>query len=192
MPMDGGESESSKRADTRRLSAFSADDYDGGRTLLWRVAWFTVQNLLFDRWWLPPRLRPALLRLFGAKVGNRCLIRHGVRVHWPWNLELGDDVWIGEYAWLHSLVEIVVEDNVCVSQRASIVTGGHHHRDPEFSYDNGPVVLRSGCWIATGAMVLRSVTIGRNSVVGAGSVAYRDLPDNMVLPSPGQRPRPIE
>lgn len=175
----------------RRLADFSVGGYGGGRTLPWRVAWFAVQNLLFDRWWLPSRFRPVLLRLFGATVGKECLIRHGVRVHWPWNLDVGRNVWIGESAWLHSLVEIVIEDDVCISQRAAIVTGSHDHRDPRFSYDNGPVVLRSGCWIATGAMVLRGVTVGHNAVVGAGAVAYRDVPDDVLLSCPSPRQRPI-
>jgi len=174
----------------RRLADFTTGDYRAGRTLPWRVAWFVAQNLLFDRWWFPASLRPPLLRRFGARVGGGCLIRHGVRIHWPWNLTLGSNVWVGEFAWLHSLVEIVVEDDVCISQRASIVTGSHHHDDPRFGYDNGPILLRRGCWVATGAMVLRGVTVGRESVVGAGAIAYRDVADQAILTCPEQRLRP--
>jgi putative colanic acid biosynthesis acetyltransferase WcaF len=176
---------------TRQLAQFTPGDYHSGRSLLWRVAWFATQNLLFDRWWYPASWRPFLLRCFGAKVGRGCLIRHGVRIHWPWNIELGNDVWIGEFVWLHSLVDIVVEDDVCISQRAAIVTGSHHHDDPRFSYDNGPVRLRSGSWIAARATVLRGVTIGRNSVVGTGAIASTDLPDNSVLKVAAPRQRPL-
>jgi len=190
MKFDGGRSIETGWP-SRNLADFSTGDYDKGRTLSWRVAWFVAQNLFFDRWWFPARLRPNLLRRFGAKVGDGCLIRHGIRVHWPWNLELGDNVWIGEGAWLHSLVEIVVENDVCISQRAAIVTGSHHHLDPQFSYDNGPIVLRSGCWVSAGAMVLRGVTVGRQSVVGAGAIAYRDLPDHTMLTCGEQRQRPV-
>jgi putative colanic acid biosynthesis acetyltransferase WcaF len=175
----------------RRLDQFTPGNYAGSRTLLWRVGWFAVQNLLFRVWWMPASMRPRLLRVFGAKVGSGCIIRHGVRVHWPWNVELGDHVWIGEYAWIHSLADIVVESNVCISQRASIITGSHHHADPHFSYDNGPILLRQGCWVAANATVLRGVSIGRNSVVGAGAVAFKSLPDNTSLTVPAQVQRPL-
>jgi len=52
-------------------------------------------------------------------------------------------------------------------------------------------VLRHGCWVATGATVLRGVTVGRNAVVGAGTVALRDLPDDTVLSCPVHHLRPI-
>jgi putative colanic acid biosynthesis acetyltransferase WcaF len=156
----------------------------------WRIAWFVAQNLLFDRWWFPASLRPGLLRRFGAEVGVGVLIRHGVRVHWPWRLHIGDDVWIGEGVWLHTILDIVVEDNVCISQRASVTTGSHDHRDPHFHTDNGPVLLRSGCWIGAESMVMRGVTVGLNAVVGAHALAYRDVPDDTILLVGEQRQRP--
>jgi putative colanic acid biosynthesis acetyltransferase WcaF len=132
------------------------------------------------------------LRAFGATVGTGCLIRHGVRVHWPWRLTLGDDCWVGEDVWLHTILDIVVEDNVCISQRASVTTGSHDHRDPTFPTDNGPIRLRSGCWIGAEAMVMRGVTVGVNSVVGARALAYEDLPDNTILLIGKQRTRPTD
>jgi putative colanic acid biosynthesis acetyltransferase WcaF len=174
---------------TRRLAEFSNADYSNGRHLPWMAAWFVAQNLLFDRWWFPPRLRAPLLRFFGADVGKGCLIRHDVRVHWPWRLHIGDNVWVGESVWLHTIEDIWIEDNVCISQRASITTGSHDHKDPKFRTDNAPIRLRSGCWIGAEAMVMRGVTVGLNSVVGARALAFKDVPDNsMVLyPTPKYR-----
>lgn len=167
----------------RDLANFHVGAHSAGRTLLWQIAWFVAQNILFDRWWYPSRLRPPLLRAFGARVGQGCLIRHGVRVHWPWNLTLGDQVWIGEFAWIHSLVPVVIEGDVCVSQQAALVTGSHDPRDPHFAYDNGPIRLLSGSWVGTRAMVLRGVTVGHGAVVSANVVASEDIPDNTVLHS---------
>jgi putative colanic acid biosynthesis acetyltransferase WcaF len=174
----------------RRLAEFSNAGYSNGRHLPWMVAWFVAQNAFFDRWWFPPFLRPHLLRFFGAEVGQGCLIRHGVRVHWPWRLHLGDHVWVGEGVWLHTIEDIVVEDNVCISQRASITTGSHLHKDPQFHTDNAPIRLRSGCWIGAEAMVARGVTIGLNSVVGARALAYKDVPDDTMVLYPAPRIRP--
>jgi putative colanic acid biosynthesis acetyltransferase WcaF len=182
---DGSATSRLPRNFTRTLDRFSTGDYDAGRPMSWRVAWFVVQNLIFDRWWLPARARPPILRLFGADVGDGCVIRHGVRVHWPWNLTLGNDIWVGEFAWLHTLVRITVEDDVCISQRANVVTGSHQHRDPAFAYDNAPVVLQHGSWIGTGAIVLRGVNVGRNSIVGAGAVVYEDVPDHTAITADG-------
>ena len=64
-----------------------------------------------------------LLRAFGADVGRRVLIRHGVRVQWPWKLSVADDVWIGEDAWIINLEPVVIGSDVCVSQGAMLCTG---------------------------------------------------------------------
>ncbi|MFE7269218.1 putative colanic acid biosynthesis acetyltransferase [Streptomyces sp. NPDC057623] len=159
----------------RSLRGFTGAGYDKGRPLLVQAAWFAVLHLVFVKWWFPARWRPAVLRAFGARIGRRVLIRHGVRVHWPWRLSVGDDVWIGEGAWLLNLRQITIDSDVCVSQGALLCTGSHQRRSPTFEFDNGPIRLESGAWIAARAVVLRGVTVGRGAVVGASVVAHRDL-----------------
>ncbi len=44
-----------------------------------------------------------------------------------------------------------------------------------------PVIFRRNTWVGTGAMVLKGVTVGENSVVGAGAVVARDVPPNAVV-----------
>lgn len=159
----------------RSLGGFTGAGYDKGRGVGMQVLWFATLNLAFSRWWFPPRLRPALLRAFGATVGSRVLIRHRVRVQWPWKLEVGDDVWIGEDAWLVNLEPIVLGHDVCVSQGALLCTGSHQRRSRTFEFDNAPIEVRAGAWIAARAIVLRGVTVGEGAVVGAGAVAHQDL-----------------
>lgn len=165
----------------RSLRDFVGAGYDKGRPLLVQAAWFTILNLVFVKWWLPPSWRPALLRAFGARIGRRVLIRHGVRIHWPWRLDVGDDVWIGEGAWLLNLEQITIGSDVCVSQGALLCTGSHRHRDPAFEFDNGPIRLEPGAWVAARAVVLRGVTVGRGAVVGASAVAHRDIRPGAVV-----------
>lgn len=171
----------------RSLRGFTGAGYDKGRPAAVQALWFAVLHLAFYRWWFPPRLRPALLRAFGAAVGRRVLIRHRVRVQWPWKLAVGDDVWIGEDAWLVNLEPITIGDDVCVSQGALLCTGSHRRSSPTFEFDNAPIELKSGSWVAARAIVLRGVTLGEGAVVGAGAVAHRDLAPGESLVAAGTR-----
>lgn len=160
-----------------RLATFDATKgYDKGRSILWQIAWVVVSNLVFMKWWCPRRWRPAILRAFGATVGEGVVIRPHVRVHWPWKLAVGDASWIGEDAWLLNLEPITIGADVCISQRAVLCTGSHVHDSPDFRYDNGPIVVGDGAWVALGATVLRGVTVGAGALVAAGAVVRADVP----------------
>ncbi|MEP7019186.1 MAG: DapH/DapD/GlmU-related protein [Pseudonocardiales bacterium] len=139
-----------------------------------QAAWFAVLNTVFMAWWCPATLRVRLLRLFGATVGKRVLIRHRVRVKWPWKLTIGDDVWIGEGAWLINSESVTIEDDVCLSQEAFICDSSHDPSDPAFELLQSPIRLCQGSWVASRAMVLRGVTVGPGAVVGAGAVIRKN------------------
>jgi putative colanic acid biosynthesis acetyltransferase WcaF len=109
-------------------------------------------------------------------VGDRVLIRHGVKVQWPWKLSIGDDVWVGEDAWLLNLEPIRIGNDVCVSQGACLITGSHDRRSPTFEFDNAAISVGDGAWIAARSTVLRGVSVGRGSVVAAGAVIAKDVP----------------
>lgn len=171
----------------RSLAGFTGAGYDKGRPAHVQAAWHAVHNLVFVKWWFPARWRPGVLRTFGAQVGHGVLIRDRVRVHWPWKLTIGDDTWVGEGAWLLNLEPITIGSNVCISQEALICTGSHDRHSPTFEFDNAPISLADGSWVATRAVVLRGVTVGRNATVGAGAVVSRDVPDGTVVRSESVR-----
>jgi putative colanic acid biosynthesis acetyltransferase WcaF len=165
----------------RNLREFRGSGYNKGRNLLVQAAWYIVMNLVFMKWWFPCRWRPGLLRLFGAEVGSRVLIRHRVRVHWPWKLHVGNDSWIGEGAWLLNMEDIIIGSNVCISQEACLVTGSHNRRSSTFEFDNAPITIDDCAWIAFRATVLRGVKIGNSAVVGAGHTVGRDVDDGVLI-----------
>jgi putative colanic acid biosynthesis acetyltransferase WcaF len=155
---------------TRRLRDFTGVGYDKGRNKFWQATWFATQNLIFLKWWCPARLRPMILRVFGAYVGDRVFIRHRVRVLWPWKLSIGDDCWIGEDAWLLNLEPITIERDVCISQGAFLCGGSHKWRLPAFEYDNGAITVGAGAWVAARSIILRGTEIPADAVIPAGSV----------------------
>lgn len=174
----------------RRLAGFSGAGYDKGRGPVVQVAWLAVSGLVVTRWWCPLSVRIAILRAFGATIDEGALIRHHVRVHWPWKLVVGQDSWIGENTWLLNLEPITIGRDVCVSQDVLLCTGSHDRRSPTFEFDNAPIVVEDGAWIAARATVLRGVTVGADSVVGACALVARDVPSGTTVLAPVATGRP--
>ena len=154
------------------------------------VLWFLVQHIFFKSSIFPSKFKPSLLRLFGASVGRRVLIRRGVRVHVPWTLEIGDDCWIGEEVWFINHAKIQIGSNVCISQRSIICSSGHDYRSASLEYVHKPIVIKDGAWVCLDAKVLPGVTIGECSVLSAGEVARKSVPDYSILV--GGEIRPID
>lgn len=168
----------------KSLADFRGEGYDKGRSKLIQLVWVAISELVVQKIWCPPGLRVKILRAFGAEIGNGVLIRHDVRIHWPWKLSIGNNVWIGVSAWLLNLEQISIGSDVCISQGVMLCTGSHHMRSRSFEFDNAPVVIRDGVWIAARATVLRGVTIGSNAVVGATALVTKDLDADCVALAP--------
>ncbi|QDC15937.1 putative colanic acid biosynthesis acetyltransferase [Rhodococcus ruber] len=170
------------------LSRFSGEGYDKGRNSLFQILWIALSGSVVTRWWCPNSLRIAVLRLFGARIGENVLIRHRVRIHWPWKLEVGDNSWIGEGSWILNLEPVTIGSNVCISQDVLLCTGSHNRRSPTFEFDNGSITVRDQCWIATRATVLRGVTVGENSTIGACALIVRDVsPESTIVSNSGHQ-----
>ena len=138
--------------------------------------WIAVRCLFFSPAWpWPSGLRVAWLRLFGAKVGRGVVIRSRVTVHFPWRLDIGDFVWLGEDSWLLNLDKITVGDNVCISQRAFLCTGSHNYKSATFDLMTKPIVVEDGAWLGASCWVGPGVTVRTHAVLAAGSVANKEL-----------------
>lgn len=174
----------------RSLAGFTGAGYDKGRGKLTQALWMLISGLVVTRWWCPLALRVAILRAFGATIGDNALIRHRVRIHWPWKLTVGADSWIGEDVWILNLEPVTIGSDVCVSQAALLCTGSHDRRSPTFEFDNAPIVVDDGAWIAVRATVLRGVTVGADAVVGANALVTRDVAPGATVLAPTADKRP--
>ena len=130
------------------------------------------------------------MRSFGSGIGKEVKIRRGVKVHFPWNLEIGDNCWIGEEVWFINHEKVTIGSDVCISQRSIISSGGHDYRSASLEYAHKPVTIKDGAWVCLDAKVLPGVTIGECSVVSAGEIARKSLPDFSMLV--GGQVRPID
>jgi putative colanic acid biosynthesis acetyltransferase WcaF len=166
------------------LASFRGDGYDKGRPFPVQILWMLVSGMITTRWWCPNRLRVAILRAFGAKLGAGVLIRHDVKVQWPWKLTVGDHSWIGESVWILNLEEVVIGAHTVVSQGVLLCTGSHDRNSPTFEFDNAPIRIGDHTWITARATVLRGVTVGNRVTVGATALVTHDVPSGATLLAP--------
>jgi putative colanic acid biosynthesis acetyltransferase WcaF len=116
-----------------------------------------------------------LLRCFGTKMGQGVVIKPSVQIKYPWKLRIGSHSWIGENVWIDNLEEVVIGDNVCISQGAFLLTGNHNYKSTSFDLIMKAIELEDGVWIGAKATVCPGVSCKELSVLTVGSVAASDL-----------------
>ena len=150
------------------LAQFNNASFDRGASKAKEALWWFFRSLCFAPWFpVPSPLKVAVLRAFGAKVGTGVVIRSRVNITFPWKVEIGDQVWIGDEVLILSLDRVRIGSNVCISQRAFLCTGSHDFRKETFDLITKPIEIGDGCWIAACAF------IGPGAVVPAGTMVTR-------------------
>lgn len=102
-------------------------------------------------------------------------------------LTIGDMTYIGRFVHINAWRNVTIEKNVLIADRVFISDCEHSYTDINTAIIHqgdvfrGAVLLREGCWLGIGVVILPGVTVGRNAVVGANSVVTRDVPDYSVV-----------
>lgn len=152
-----------------------------GRSILIVMLWRIVQGSLFA--WSPQFLygwRRFLLRLFGAKIGQKVHVRPSARITYPWKLTIGDYSWIGDNVELYTWGEITIGTNTVISQWSYICAAGHDFTSLSFDTFQKPVHIGNQVWVATDVFVAPGVTIGDAAVIGTRSTVLTNMPEAMV------------
>ena len=165
----------------QELDKFKLPKNFRGRNAFIVQLWWLVQSLLFRT--SPQFLygyRRFLLRLFGAKIGKKVILRPTVKITYPWKISIGDYSWIGDDVDLYSLGEIEIGKNVVISQKAYLCTGSHDYKNSEFPIYAKKIKIEDECWIATDVFIAPGVNIKKGTLVGARSSVYSDLKSNKI------------
>jgi len=160
---------------TQLKKDFDKKDFDAGASILKIMLWYFT-NVIFIRSGIIPfsSVIVFLLRLFGAKIGKDVRIKPGIYIHYPWKLTVGDHSWLAECR-IENLAEVNIDANVCVSQKAMLLTGNHNYKLVNFDLITKPIFLEEGAWIGANATVCPGITVKSHAVLTVGSVATRDL-----------------
>ncbi len=128
--------------------------------------------------------REALLKEMFAELGENCYIEPPLRSNWGGkHVHFGKGVYANFNLTLVDDTHIYVGDHTMIGPNVTLATAGHPIlpalREEVYQF-NLPVRIGRNCWLGAGVIVLPGVTIGDNTVVGAGSVVTRDLPAGVV------------
>lgn len=158
------------------LSSYDNSWYNPGASFVKRTLWHFVHHLVFTHGFLPiSSLKIVLLRVFGAKVGKGVNIKPSVNIKYPWLLEIGNYVWIGEKVWIDNLAKVTIGNDVCLSQGAMLLTGNHNYKIPTFDLIAGEILLEEGVWVGARSIVCPGVSCFSHSILSVNSVATKDL-----------------
>ncbi|OTN77218.1 hypothetical protein A5886_002315 [Enterococcus sp. 8G7_MSG3316] len=123
-----------------------------------------------------------LTQLLGA-LGKNVYIEAPLRANWGANTYIGDRFYANFNLTLVDDTRIEIGDDVMIGPNVTL-TAGTHPLDPALrlrkAQNNLPVVIEDNVWIGAGSIVLPGVTIGKNTVIGAGSLVTKDIPANCV------------
>lgn len=128
--------------------------------------------------------RQQMLKEMFAEIGENCYIEPplhsnfgGKHCHW------GNDVYANFNLTMVDDTHIYVGDNTMFGPNVILATAGHpilpQLREMGYQY-NAPIHIGKNCWLGAGVIVLPGITIGDNTVIGAGSVVTKDIEPNVV------------
>jgi acetyltransferase-like isoleucine patch superfamily enzyme len=122
----------------------------------------------------------------GISIGKFCMLgRHTILGCKNSDIFIGEHVGISPHCIIHAVDSspVVIEDNVVIGSMVYLAGGGNYHFErtdipvSEQGMDfKGGIHIGRNCWIGANTVILDGVTIGNDTIVGAGSVVAKDLP----------------
>lgn len=126
------------------------------------------------------RVRELFSELTGRKVDDTFILIPPFYSAYGRDIRVGHKVFINQCCTLYDMGGVDIGDRVMIGPNVNIITTGHPLEvSRRRAYVEGrPIIIEENVWIATGATILGGVTVGENSVVGAGAVVTKDVPPN--------------
>lgn len=134
----------------------------------------------------------------GIRIGNNCRIKEFcILDSYGGNIELGEQVLLGQACTIHGHGGVVIGEFVLIGAHTCVFSNNHRFdRLPELIQHQGEesfqTVIGRNTWIGSSCVILAGVSIGENSVIGAGAVVSKDIPaGSLAVGVPARVIRPI-
>ncbi len=140
----------------------------------------------------------------GAKdnihIGSHCFVFCTIQALWGGKISIGKDTYIGAKSIIQSKEQVDIGNSVIISNDVVICDNNNHPTDPDqrlamsqaddfmtsdlwtWKYaDSSPITIEDNVWIGRRAMIMKGVTIGKGSIVAAGAVVVKDVPEYSIV-----------
>ena len=144
-----------------------------------------------DRLWEFNKLKPtaieekiAFMKEIFAECGDGCYIELPIWSNWGChNVHLGNNVYINSNCTFVDDGQIYIGDNVLFGPNVTLATANHpfdkEQRRKALQY-NKDIIIEENVWLGANVVVVPGVRIGKNSVIGAGSIVTKDVPEGVL------------
>ncbi len=127
--------------------------------------------------------RLGILKELFSNIGNKVEIITPFQCDYGYNIYIKDNLYMNCGCVILDCNTVHIGNNVLIGPYVQLYTA-YHPLDPEVRLTGkelaSPITIEDNVWIGGGAIVCPGVTIGRNSVIGAGSVVTKTIPGNVV------------
>ncbi len=128
------------------------------------------------------KLGRLILGILGG-AGKNCTVCQPFHVDYGSNIFVGDNFFANYNCMILDVGRVDIGDNVMLAPNVAIYTAGHpvHPQARNSQYEYGiPVKIGSNVWVGGNSVILPGVTVGDNTVIGAGSVVTKDIPSGVI------------
>ena len=121
--------------------------------------------------------RKIIYILSGIKMPFNSTIYMGANFFNPSGITIGHDTAVGDNCFLDGRAPLTIGNHVGIASQVLIYNDEHNINSQNYENSFGPVVIKDYSFIGPRSIILPNVTIGRGSVVAAGAVVTKDVPD---------------
>lgn len=127
--------------------------------------------------------RNAIIKMLFGSVGTNAWIESPFNCDYGYNISVGNNFYANNNCTILDCAKITIGDNVLIGPNVSFYTPNHamDATERKAGYERSlPITIGNNVWISGSVTILPGVTIGDNSVIGAGSVVTKSIPANVV------------
>ena len=130
----------------------------------------------------PEEIRELFSELIGLKIDRSFELFPPFYADYGQNIKVGRNVFINSGCCFQDQGGIEIGDNALIGQQVVIATI-NHDLNPEMRANMlpAPVKIGNSVWVGAHATILAGVPVGNNSIVAAGAVVTKDVPENVVV-----------